>query len=106
MRAGRSIFPGRRCPIPATAAGRVDDAWVRTHPCSATWAVRLQGGLARAVFAASPRPAGAAREAGAAAGPENGDAIAVGLTDDPTIGVDTLEDAENFARLLGGLGIS
>jgi 3-deoxy-manno-octulosonate cytidylyltransferase (CMP-KDO synthetase) len=31
---------------------------------------------------------------------ENGHAIAVGITDDPAIGVDTVEDAEAFERLL------
>jgi 3-deoxy-manno-octulosonate cytidylyltransferase (CMP-KDO synthetase) len=32
---------------------------------------------------------------------ENGHEIAVGLTDEPTIGVDTLEDAEAYERTLG-----
>ncbi|MFT3828954.1 MAG: 3-deoxy-manno-octulosonate cytidylyltransferase [Opitutaceae bacterium] len=33
---------------------------------------------------------------------ENGAAIAVGFTDDPSVGVDTPEDAVRFDRLLGG----
>jgi 3-deoxy-manno-octulosonate cytidylyltransferase (CMP-KDO synthetase) len=32
---------------------------------------------------------------------ENGYEIAVGLTSDPTIGVDTPEDAEKFEAVLG-----
>jgi len=32
---------------------------------------------------------------------ENGYDIAVGFTDDPTIGVDTLEDAKKFEQCLG-----
>jgi 3-deoxy-manno-octulosonate cytidylyltransferase (CMP-KDO synthetase) len=32
---------------------------------------------------------------------ENGYDIAVGLTEDPTIGVDTMEDAAKFERWLG-----
>jgi 3-deoxy-manno-octulosonate cytidylyltransferase (CMP-KDO synthetase) len=32
---------------------------------------------------------------------ENGYTIACGLTEDPTIGVDTPEDAEKFERWLG-----
>ncbi len=106
-RAGRCISPAPRCPTPARRRGQGRlDAWLRAHP-----AYKHLGLYA---YQAEP-PAGIAN--GLPVGRleqlekleqlrvlENGHAIAVGITEDPTIGVDTPGDAKKFEQWLGSQG--
>jgi 3-deoxy-manno-octulosonate cytidylyltransferase (CMP-KDO synthetase) len=99
---GRALYFSR-LPLPYArdCQGRVDDAWVRNNPClrhlglyayHAEWLQR---------FAKLPRGRLEAIEnLEQLRALENGCEIQVGLTEDPTIGVDTPEDAEEFEKLL------
>jgi 3-deoxy-manno-octulosonate cytidylyltransferase (CMP-KDO synthetase) len=99
-RAGRVRYFSRApIPYPRDCPGGPDDAWVQGHPCLrhlGLYAYRA-GLLER--FAALP--AGRLEQIERLEQLrvlENGGEIAVGLTEDPTIGIDTPEDAELFAR--------
>jgi 3-deoxy-manno-octulosonate cytidylyltransferase (CMP-KDO synthetase) len=100
---GRAMYFSRApIPYPRDLGAGIDDAWVRANPCFkhlglyAYKAALLQdfgrlpvGRLERIERLEQLRVL------------ENGRAIAVGITDDPTIGVDTEEDAARFAAHLG-----
>jgi 3-deoxy-manno-octulosonate cytidylyltransferase (CMP-KDO synthetase) len=100
--AGRALYFSR-LPLPYArdCQGRVDDAWVRSHQClrhlglyayHAEWLQR---------FAQLPRGRLEAIEnLEQLRALENGCEIMVGLTGDPTIGIDTPEDAAEFEKLL------
>jgi 3-deoxy-manno-octulosonate cytidylyltransferase (CMP-KDO synthetase) len=101
-RAGRALYFSR-APIPhgREAAGRVDDAWLRAHPCHKH--LGLYAYKAALLERIAGLPVGRLEQLEKLEQLrvlENGHAIAVGLTDDPTIGVDTPEDAKKFEAWL------
>lgn len=93
-----------RSPMPFARdlAGKVDDAWVRANPCFRHLGLYAYKAALLEKFA--QLPVGHLEQIEKLEQLrvlENGYEIACGLTDDPTIGVDTLEDAEKFERWLG-----
>ncbi len=101
---GRAIYFSRS-PVPYSrdSGGNVDDTWVRSNPCYKH--LGLYAYKASLLDAFTRMPAGRLEEIERLEQLrliENGRQIAVGLTDDPTIGVDTPEDAEKFAAYLAG----
>jgi len=101
--AGRALYFSRApIPYPRDSTGKLDDAWVRANPC------RRHLGLYAYKSALLERFAQLAvgrleqlEKLEQLRVLENGYGIAVGATDDPTIGVDTLEDAQKFEESLG-----
>jgi len=90
-------------PYPRDAAGGPDDAWVGANPCLKHLGLYAYKAALLEDFARLP--VGKLEQIERLEQLrviENGRSIAVGLTDDPTIGVDALEDAEKFAAHLGG----
>lgn len=100
--ANRALYFSRS-PLPyfRDGGGRVDEAWLAANPCYrhlglyaykapllARFSRLLPGRLEQVEKLEQLRVL------------EHGDEIAVGITDEPAIGVDTWEDAEKFARLL------
>jgi 3-deoxy-manno-octulosonate cytidylyltransferase (CMP-KDO synthetase) len=88
-------------PFPRDVAGRIDDAWVVSNPCYRHLGLYAYKAALLEEFARLP--VGRLEEIERLEQLriiENGRAIAVGLTDDPTIGVDTLEDAHKFEAQL------
>jgi 3-deoxy-manno-octulosonate cytidylyltransferase (CMP-KDO synthetase) len=80
----------------------VDDAWVSTHPCLKH--LGLYGYHADLLQKFAKLPAGRLEQIEKLEQLrvlENGYEIACDVTDDPTIGVDTLEDAGKFEEWLG-----
>jgi 3-deoxy-manno-octulosonate cytidylyltransferase (CMP-KDO synthetase) len=99
-RAGRCISPGRRS-LPARPGRRPDDAWVAANPCFRH--LGLYAYKARLLEDFAGLPVGrleAIERLEQLRVIENGREIAVGLTDDPSIGVDTPEDAGKFEEHL------
>jgi len=93
-----------RSPIPYArdAAGKVDDAWVRANPCFRHLGLYAYKAGLLAKFANLPvGRLERIEKLEQLRVLENGYSIACDLTDDPTIGVDTPEDAEKFERWLG-----
>jgi 3-deoxy-manno-octulosonate cytidylyltransferase (CMP-KDO synthetase) len=93
-----------RAPIPyrRDTQGGVDDAWVAANPCYRHLGLYAYKAALLEDFARLPL--GRLEEIERLEQLrviENGREIAVGFTDDPTIGVDTPEDAEKFGRHLG-----
>jgi 3-deoxy-manno-octulosonate cytidylyltransferase (CMP-KDO synthetase) len=93
-----------RAPIPFSrdAHGGVDDAWVAANPCYRHLGLYAYKSALLEDFARLPT--GRLEEIERLEQLrviENGREIAVGLTEDPTIGVDTPEDAEKFGEHLG-----
>jgi 3-deoxy-manno-octulosonate cytidylyltransferase (CMP-KDO synthetase) len=85
-------------PYPRDLAGKVDDAWVKANPCFKH--LGLYAYKAKLLEEFAQLPVGAMEEIERLEQLrviENGREIAVGLTSDPTIGVDTEEDAHKFA---------
>jgi 3-deoxy-manno-octulosonate cytidylyltransferase (CMP-KDO synthetase) len=100
---GRALtFSRAAVPYARDLAGRVDDAWVRDHACLRH--LGLYAYKAELLSCFADLPVGRyerIEKLEQLRVLENGFDIAVGLTQDPTIGVDTLEDAEKFERVLG-----
>ncbi len=102
-RDGKALYFSRSpIPFPRDHGGKGDDAWVASHPC-----FRHLGLYA---YKASLLDSFAMLPLGSLEGIEkleqlrvleNGYSIVCGVTNDPTIGVDTPEDAEKYAALLG-----
>lgn len=93
-----------RLPIPYARDldGRVDDAWVQANPCFRHLGLYAYKADLLQKFASLP--VGRLEQIEKLEQLrvlENGYNIACGLTEDPTIGVDTPEDAEKFERWLG-----
>lgn len=92
-----------RAPVPygRDLAGEVDDAWVAANPCCRHLGLYAYKARFLEDFARLPagRLEGIERLEQLRA-IENGREIAVGFTDEPTVGVDTLEDAEKFGALV------
>jgi 3-deoxy-manno-octulosonate cytidylyltransferase (CMP-KDO synthetase) len=92
-----------RAPMPFARelGGKVDDAWVRANPCFRH--LGLYAYKADLLEKFARLPVGQLEQIEKLEQLrvlENGYQIACGLTDDPTIGVDTLEDAVKFEKWL------
>lgn len=103
-RAGRRALYFSRSPMPYArdAGGVVDDAWVRANPCFKHLGLYGYSADLLARFATLP-PGRLERieRLEQLRVLENGLEIACDVTDDPTIGVDTPEDAVRFEAWLG-----
>ena len=99
---GKALYFSRSpIPYPRDLAGKVDDAWVKAYPCFRH--LGLYAYKAALLKAYAKLPLGKTEvieKLEQLRVLENGYSIAVGITDDPSIGVDTLEDAEKFERVL------
>jgi 3-deoxy-manno-octulosonate cytidylyltransferase (CMP-KDO synthetase) len=89
-------------PYPRDLGGSVDDAWVGANPCFKHLGLYAYKSAFLQDFAGLPvGKLEVIERLEQLRAIENGREIAVGLTDDPSIGVDTPEDAEKFERYLG-----
>jgi 3-deoxy-manno-octulosonate cytidylyltransferase (CMP-KDO synthetase) len=100
---GRALYFSR-APIPYARdrAGQVDDAWVAANPCFKH--LGLYAYKAALIESFAKLPPGRYEQIEKLEQLrvlENGYQILCGVTDDPTIGVDTPEDAVKFAQWLG-----
>ena len=97
-RGPRALYFSRSpIPYPRDLGGEVDDAWVAANPCYKHLGLYAYKAALLEEFARLP--VGKLEEIERLEQLrviENGRSIAVGLTDDPTIGVDTPEDAARF----------
>lgn len=102
-RAGRALtFTRSPVPYARDRGGKVDDAWVAASPCLKH--LGLYAYKAELLERFASLPPGRLEQIERLEQLrvlENGASIAVGLTDDPSIGVDTPEDAVKFERWLG-----
>lgn len=100
---GRALYFSRSpLPYARDLMGKVDDAWVRARPCYRHLGLYAYKAALLEQFARLPLGRFERIERLEQLRVlENGHAIAVGVTDDPTIGVDTPEDAVKFESLLG-----
>ena len=101
-REGRALI-FTRAPIPYArdAQGTIDDAWVAGQPCYRHLGLYAYKADLLEAFARLPQGSYEAVEhLEQLRVLENGRKIAVGITDDPTIGVDTPEDARKFEEYL------
>lgn len=100
---GRALYFSRSpMPYARDHAGKIDDAWVRANPCLRH--LGLYAYKAELLEKFAKLPVGRLEQIEKLEQLrvlENGYEIACGVTDDPTIGVDTPEDAEKFERWLG-----
>ncbi len=103
---GRARYFSRApIPFPRDAAGGPDDAWVRSHPCYRHLGLyAYQAELLERFARLPPGRLEQIERLEQLRVLESGAEIAVGFTDDPTIGVDTAEDAGRFALALGASG--
>ena len=101
---GRARYFSRSpIPYPRDRGGNVDDAWVGANPCFKHLGLYAYKAAFLEDFAGLPvGKLEVIERLEQLRAIENGREIAVGLTDDPTIGVDTPEDAEKFLRFVGG----
>jgi 3-deoxy-manno-octulosonate cytidylyltransferase (CMP-KDO synthetase) len=82
--------------------GRVDDAWVAAYPCFRHLGLyAYEAGLLDRFAALPPGRLEQIEKLEQLRVLENGLEIACDVTDDPTIGVDTPEDAVRFEAALG-----
>jgi len=99
---GRALFFSRsRVPFPRDLGGTVDDAWVAANPCHKHLGLyAYQAELLEKFAKLPPGKLEQIEKLEQLRVLENGYDIMVGLTEDPTIGVDTLEDARKFEDTL------
>jgi 3-deoxy-manno-octulosonate cytidylyltransferase (CMP-KDO synthetase) len=99
----RALFFSRSpLPYARDRHGAVDDAWVRANPCYRHLGLyAYQADLLEKFTKLPPGRLEQIEKLEQLRVLENGYEIACGLTTDPTIGVDTPEDAEKFERYLG-----
>ncbi len=101
---GRALYFSRSpMPYARDRAGAVDGEWLAAHACYKH--LGLYAYHADFLERFTQLPAGRLEQIEKLEqlrALENGAAIAVGLTDDPSVGVDTPEDAVRFERMLGG----
>jgi 3-deoxy-manno-octulosonate cytidylyltransferase (CMP-KDO synthetase) len=103
--AGRALYFSRS-PIPHSRdeGGRVDDAWLGANPCYRHLGLYAYRGALLENFARlPPGRLEQIEKLEQLRVLESGRSIAVGFTDDPTIGVDTPEDAVRFEAALAGV---
>lgn len=102
-RDGRALFFSRsRLPFSRDVGLTVDDAWVAAHPCYkhlGLYAYRAE--LLEKFPSLPPGRYEQIEKLEQLRMLENGYEIMVGLTEDPTIGVDTPDDAKKFEEWLG-----
>jgi 3-deoxy-manno-octulosonate cytidylyltransferase (CMP-KDO synthetase) len=100
---GRALYFSRApVPFPRDRGGAVDDAWVGANPCLKHLGLYAYKAALLEEFARLP--AGRLEEIERLEQLrvlESGRQIAVGITEDPSIGVDTAEDAAKFEAHLG-----
>ena len=100
---GRALYFSRSAmPFPRDHANGADDAWVAANPCRkhlGLYAYRAD--FLEEFVALPPGRLEQIEKLEQLRALEAGFAIAIENTDDPTIGVDTLEDAKKFEALLG-----
>jgi 3-deoxy-manno-octulosonate cytidylyltransferase (CMP-KDO synthetase) len=105
-REGRARYFSRApVPYPRDLAGKVDDAWVAANPCYRH--LGLYAYKAGLLEDFARLPVGRLEEIERLEQLrliENAREIAVGFTEDPTVGVDTLEDAQKFEEHLDAPG--
>jgi 3-deoxy-manno-octulosonate cytidylyltransferase (CMP-KDO synthetase) len=100
---GRALYFSRsRMPFSRDLGLTIDDAWLKTNPCYKH--LGLYGYRADLLERFAKLPAGRYEQIEKLEqlrALENGYDIACAVTNDPTIGVDTLEDAKKFEQWLG-----
>ena len=99
---GRALFFSRASiPFARDRAGAVDDAWVCSNPCFKHLGLyAYHADLLEKFSALPPGRYEQIEKLEQLRVLENGHAILVGVTEDPSIGVDTPEDAVRFERVL------
>jgi len=99
---GKALYFSRSpIPYPRDLAGKVDDAWVKANPCFRHLGLYAYNAALLKAYAKLPLgKTEVIEKLEQLRVLENGYSIAVGITEDPSIGVDTLEDAEKFERVL------
>lgn len=102
-RDGRALYFSRsRMPFPRDLGLTIEDDWVESHPCRKHLGLYAYQADLLAKFATlPPGELEQIEKLEQLRVLENGYDIAVGLTDEPSIGIDTPKDAEKFAQLLG-----
>jgi 3-deoxy-manno-octulosonate cytidylyltransferase (CMP-KDO synthetase) len=102
-RDGRALYFSRsRLPYPRDHGGAATDAWIAAHPCRRHLGLYGYRADLLETFATLPRgELEVIERLEQLRVLENGHDIAVGLTEDPSIGVDAPEDAVKFERWLG-----
>jgi 3-deoxy-manno-octulosonate cytidylyltransferase (CMP-KDO synthetase) len=100
---GRAMYFSRSpIPYPRDLAGEPGDAWVASNPCYKHLGLYAYKSALLEDFASlAPGRLEEIERLEQLRVIENGREIAVGFTDDPTIGVDTPEDARRFEEHLG-----
>ncbi len=102
--AGRALYFSR-APIPFARdrAGAVDEAWLQANPCYKHLGLyAYHAEFLERFTTLRPGRLEQLEKLEQLRALENGAAIAVGLTEDPSVGVDTPDDAARFDQLLGG----
>ncbi len=99
---GRALFFSRsRIPYPRDLGPAIDDGWVAANPCYKHLGLyAYHADLLERFAKLPPGQLEQIEKLEQLRVLENGYDIMVGLTEDPTIGVDTLEDAQKFERSL------
>jgi 3-deoxy-manno-octulosonate cytidylyltransferase (CMP-KDO synthetase) len=102
-RDGRALYFSRSIlPFPRERGATVDDAWVQANPCFKHLGLyAYQADLLEKFAKLPPGRYEQAEKLEQLRVLENGYDIACGVTDDPSIGVDTPEDAVKFEQWLG-----
>lgn len=100
--AGRALYFSRsRMPYPRDLNGRVDDAWVAANPCFKHLGLyAYQAEFLETYAKLAPGRLEQIEKLEQLRVLENGYPIAIDVTEDPTIGVDTPEDAVKFEQVL------
>ena len=100
-RDGRALYFSRsRMPFSRDLGLTIDDAWVASQSLlQAPRTLRLSGALLEKLASLPPGRYEQIEKLEQLRVLENGYDIMVGLTEDPTIGVDTPEDAKHFERI-------
>lgn len=100
---GRALYFSRsRMPFPRDLGLTIEDNWVETHPCRRHLGLyAYQADLLERFASLPPGELEQIEKLEQLRVLENGYDIAVGLTDNPSIGVDTPADADKFEAALG-----